>query len=349
MNLLLAFPWFVFSAVDEVQSKAWALAAHNACHWFETIPDDHPSRRLFGGLGGEEEGPMLASNTNPLAQLNEQNAADLAAAEAQRKIEEKERERRRKAKAHAKKKKKKAAKKKGKGKKGGAMSEFDRFSSRGSHGSRGSRGSDSSRSRSNSPASIGSGNSRHSSPRMGSSGAVKKDTNKLVRRAMAADAGGSGFSHSPHRAPSNSSTRRDHSPAGGAASLVRTSSGSSSAANSPAIMAAASSSSAMQRVPSIGGKLNAAGITTAQSRPKSQPSALSTAHGGAAASAAAGLGAIPVSTSIRSPSPQQRPPSITSAQQQQPQPQIRRPTSSAADGLALTSNPLFNGRNANSI
>lgn len=29
----------------------------------------HIARRLFGGLGGEEDGPMIAQNKNPLAQV----------------------------------------------------------------------------------------------------------------------------------------------------------------------------------------------------------------------------------------------------------------------------------------
>jgi hypothetical protein len=54
--------------VDEANSDAWTFAVRNARHWFETIPDDHPTRRLFGGVGGEEEGPMIAQHTNPIAE-----------------------------------------------------------------------------------------------------------------------------------------------------------------------------------------------------------------------------------------------------------------------------------------
>jgi hypothetical protein len=56
------------SVVDEANSDAWTFAVRNARHWFETIPDDHQSRRLFGGVGGEEEGPMIEQHTNPIAE-----------------------------------------------------------------------------------------------------------------------------------------------------------------------------------------------------------------------------------------------------------------------------------------
>ena len=39
------------SLVDDAQSVAWMLAVRNARHWFESIVDDHPTRRLFGGQG----------------------------------------------------------------------------------------------------------------------------------------------------------------------------------------------------------------------------------------------------------------------------------------------------------
>lgn len=65
-------------------------------HFFrrwEGLADDHPSRKLFGGLGGEEEGPMIAQNVNPLADLygNDEEArrAAEAAAEAARILKEK--------------------------------------------------------------------------------------------------------------------------------------------------------------------------------------------------------------------------------------------------------------------
>jgi len=58
------------SVVDEAQSDAWVLAVRNARHWFESIMDEHPTRRLFGGLGGEEDGPMLEQNYNPLSASN---------------------------------------------------------------------------------------------------------------------------------------------------------------------------------------------------------------------------------------------------------------------------------------
>jgi hypothetical protein len=58
------------AVVDEAQSDAWVLAVRNARHWFESIMDEHPTRRLFGGLGGEEDGPMLEQNYNPLSASN---------------------------------------------------------------------------------------------------------------------------------------------------------------------------------------------------------------------------------------------------------------------------------------
>lgn len=64
--------------VDEAQLNAWQLAVRNARHWFEHIADDHPTRRLFGGLGGgDDEGPMLASNVNPLASRENQEKASI--------------------------------------------------------------------------------------------------------------------------------------------------------------------------------------------------------------------------------------------------------------------------------
>jgi hypothetical protein len=55
--------------VDEANCTAWVLAVRNARHWFETITDDHPTRKLTGGVGGgEDDGPMIEQNQNPLGQ-----------------------------------------------------------------------------------------------------------------------------------------------------------------------------------------------------------------------------------------------------------------------------------------
>lgn len=35
---------------------------------FETIADDHQTRRLFGGVGDDDDGPMIAQHTNPIAE-----------------------------------------------------------------------------------------------------------------------------------------------------------------------------------------------------------------------------------------------------------------------------------------
>ena len=61
------------SLVDDSQATAWVLAVRNSRQWFESIEDDHPTRRLFGGHGGgDDDGPMLASNANPLATTENQ-------------------------------------------------------------------------------------------------------------------------------------------------------------------------------------------------------------------------------------------------------------------------------------
>lgn len=39
----------------------------NTRHWFESIADDHPTRRLFGGVGGEDDGPLMEQHANPIA------------------------------------------------------------------------------------------------------------------------------------------------------------------------------------------------------------------------------------------------------------------------------------------
>ena len=58
------------SVVDEAQCTAWVLAVRMARHWFESITDDHPTRKLTGGVGGgDDDGPMLAQNENPLWNL----------------------------------------------------------------------------------------------------------------------------------------------------------------------------------------------------------------------------------------------------------------------------------------
>jgi hypothetical protein len=54
-------------AVDEAQALAWLQSLRNGRQFWEGIADDHPSRKLFGGVGGEEDGPMLSQNANPLA------------------------------------------------------------------------------------------------------------------------------------------------------------------------------------------------------------------------------------------------------------------------------------------
>ncbi len=73
------------SVVDEAQSDAWVLAVRNARHWFESIMDEHPTRRLFGGLGGEEDGPMLEQNYNPLsASATGTDDDDMAAAKSKK-------------------------------------------------------------------------------------------------------------------------------------------------------------------------------------------------------------------------------------------------------------------------
>jgi hypothetical protein len=65
------------SLVDDAQATAWMLAVRNARHWFESIADDHPTRRLFGGQQAEDDGPMLASNANPLASPEAQEAVTI--------------------------------------------------------------------------------------------------------------------------------------------------------------------------------------------------------------------------------------------------------------------------------
>jgi hypothetical protein len=73
------------SVVDEAQSNAWALAVRNVRHWFETIGEDHPTRRLFGGLGGgDNDGQMIEQHANPIAmqKLMAAEEAEAKAAEA---------------------------------------------------------------------------------------------------------------------------------------------------------------------------------------------------------------------------------------------------------------------------
>jgi hypothetical protein len=46
-------------------------AVRNARHWFESIPDDHPSRLMFGGGargggGGDDDSPLIEFHHNTL-------------------------------------------------------------------------------------------------------------------------------------------------------------------------------------------------------------------------------------------------------------------------------------------
>jgi hypothetical protein len=91
------------SVVDEANATAWVLAVRNARHWFEKIPDEHPTRKLVGGTNAnEEDGPMIEQNVNPLAAAHTEShetkeetaAAEAAAAEKARLKEEKRQARR---------------------------------------------------------------------------------------------------------------------------------------------------------------------------------------------------------------------------------------------------------------
>jgi hypothetical protein len=58
-------------AMHSVDSHAFTsrTSTNDRNNRFETITDDHPTRKLTGGVGGgEDDGPMIEQNQNPLGQ-----------------------------------------------------------------------------------------------------------------------------------------------------------------------------------------------------------------------------------------------------------------------------------------